>query len=345
MANPRLRDIEAENLVNCKIDDADLKLFQDCRKQIRITDEQDAVNRGRWYNLPKNIDSHLLERMLYYRGQVAIFYTEEDDKWRILPYVGCGGIDEWGRLKKLKPLPFTGSAKVDETKVFMPGLERKIIYDVKLDDLTAEDFLEGAVILHDYTPQLSQYCIPRKELNESLCELEARCLPMLRTALTNSTGISGMRVNSPDEAYAVEIASKNLDEASLAGRKWIGIVGHQDFQGFDGSTPAQAEVFMQAMQSIDNFRLGTYGLDNGGLFQKKAHMLQTEENMNGGGPGTGLILDDAIWNRQHFCDIANSIWGLSMFYEPAESATGQDMNADGVLGNDTMAEEGANDVQ
>jgi len=235
MANPRLRDIEAENLVNCKIDDADLKLFQDCRKQIRITDEQDAVNRGRWYNLPKNIDSHLLERMLYYRGQVAIFYTEEDDKWRILPYVGCGGIDEWGRLKKLKPLPFTGSAKVDETKVFMPGLERNIIYDVKLDDLTAEDFLEGAVILHDYTPQLSQYCIPRKELNESLCELEARCLPMLRTALTNSTGISGMRVNSPDEAYAVEIASKNLDEASLAGRKWIGIVGHQDFQGFDGS--------------------------------------------------------------------------------------------------------------
>ena len=33
---------------------------------IRILDEQDAVNRYRWYNLPDGITSQALERMLYY---------------------------------------------------------------------------------------------------------------------------------------------------------------------------------------------------------------------------------------------------------------------------------------
>ena len=37
------------------------------KAQLRIIDEQDAVNRYMWYNLPLDISSQELERLLYYR--------------------------------------------------------------------------------------------------------------------------------------------------------------------------------------------------------------------------------------------------------------------------------------
>ena len=38
---------------------------EDVKKFLRLIDEQDAVNRYVWYNLPANITSQELERMLY----------------------------------------------------------------------------------------------------------------------------------------------------------------------------------------------------------------------------------------------------------------------------------------
>ena len=52
-------------------------LKYDLRKFLRLVDEQDAVNRYVWTNLPCNITSQELERMLYYKGQLAFFYMPE----------------------------------------------------------------------------------------------------------------------------------------------------------------------------------------------------------------------------------------------------------------------------
>ena len=41
-------------------------LKENIKKFLRLVDEQDAVNRYVWYNLPANITSQELERMLYY---------------------------------------------------------------------------------------------------------------------------------------------------------------------------------------------------------------------------------------------------------------------------------------
>ena len=54
-------------------------LKEDVRKILRIIDEQDAINRFKWYNLPDGLDGQLLERILYYRGQGAFFYMEAED--------------------------------------------------------------------------------------------------------------------------------------------------------------------------------------------------------------------------------------------------------------------------
>lgn len=83
------------------------------------------------------------------------------------------------------------------------------------------------------------------------------------------------------------------------------------------------------MQSLDNLRLSGYGIDNGGLFEKKAHELQTEADLNGG--PVGLVLQDGLTIRQNFCTIANSIWGLGMWCEPAQNIMGADTDGDGVV--------------
>lgn len=44
---------------------------EDIKRLLRIKDEQDAVNRYTWYNLPEGLSSQELERMLYYKGQLC----------------------------------------------------------------------------------------------------------------------------------------------------------------------------------------------------------------------------------------------------------------------------------
>ena len=72
----------------------------------------------------------------------------------------------------------------------------------------------------------------------------------------------------------------------------------------DGQIGKLQDYFL-AMQSIDNLRLSGYGIDNGGLFEKKAHELQSEADINGG--PVGLVLQDGLSIRQNFCNIVNSI--------------------------------------
>ena len=74
---------------------------------LRIIDEQDAINRYKWYNLPDGLDSHLLERVLYYKGQGVFFYAETIGKFYFLPYALSGNIDIYGRFNKVTPLPLT----------------------------------------------------------------------------------------------------------------------------------------------------------------------------------------------------------------------------------------------
>ena len=83
-------------------------------------------------------------------------------------------------------------------------------------------------------------------------------------------------MNTQDESSNVVAANRSVDSAALNGQRYIPIVGNLEFQDLAGGDVAKAEEFLLALQSLDNFRLSLYGLDNGGLFQKKSHMLEAE---------------------------------------------------------------------
>ena len=284
-------------------------LKENVKKALRLIDEQDAVNRYTWYNLPCNITSQELERMLYYKGQLAFFYMEDLDEFYFMPYALDGTIDFYGRFNTIHPVPMTSGTDDKAGKAqaeLLSQIKLKCVYGIKLpEDLTDDDLTKSAVLLHDYSKQLSQTIIPRQIINDGIIDIEAECIPFMRTALIEETGVMGVRVQDADQAAAVQDGANSLVNAAMNGDMYVPIVGQMEFQELTNGGTGKAEDYMLAMQSLDNFRLSLYGIDNGGLFEKKAHELQSEADINGG--PVGLVLQDGLSIRQNFCNIIRSI--------------------------------------
>ena len=308
-------------------------LKEDLKKFLRLIDEQDAVNRYVWYNLPANLTSQELERMLYYKGQLCFFYDKDLEDFYFMPYALDGTIDFYGRYNIIHPVPMTSGTDDKGNKAqaeYLAGKKLKCVYGIKLpEELTKEDLMGSCVLLHDYTKQLSQTIMPRVTVNDPLLDVMAECIPFMRTSLLASTGVKGVRVNDADQQQNVVDGSRSLEQAALTGRPWVPIVGNVEFQELTDGNVAKAEEYMLAMQSLDNLRLSGYGIDNGGLFEKKAHELQSEADINGG--PVGLVMQDGLSIRQNFCNIANSIWGLGIWCEPAQNIIGADTDGDGLV--------------
>lgn len=323
---------------------APCNLKENIKRNLRVMDEQDAVNRFTWYNLPSGVSSQMLERMLYYRGQLAFFYNENLDEFYFMPFALDGGIDFYGRFLRIHPVPYSNgtSEATDEEKKqisaqrnYLSTLKLKPIYNVVLPEDILEQgkpiLTESCVILKDYTEQMSQTIVPRQILNEGIIDVESECIPFMRTALLRATGVKGMRVGNQDEQSNVQAANESMLHAALTGKVNIPIIGSVEFQELNDGTVGKADEFMMALQSLDNFRLSTYGLENGGLFQKKERKIVAEQEMNAGGGSIGLVMQDGLSIRQRFCDIVNSIWGLGIWCDISETVSGTDKNLDGEL--------------
>lgn len=317
-----------------RVTDNKSSLKNDIRKQLRIIDEQDAVNRYVWYNLPCDLTGQELERMLYYKGQLAFFYFKDLDQFYFMPYALDGTIDFYGRFNTIHPVPMAEGTD-DDTKAMvakqaslLSTIKLDVLYDVPLElDKSPENY---CVLLHDYTKQLSQNILPRQQLQDGLLNVMSDMIPFMRTSLLNATGVSGMRVASEDDESNVKAANLTVDSAALNGQKWIPIIGNLEFQDLTQGSTAKGEEFLLAMQSLDNFRLSTYGLENGGLFEKKQYQNTMQTSLNGNGQ-VGNPLQDGLSIRQHFCDVVNSVFGVGISCEISEVATGSDFNQDGAF--------------
>lgn len=301
----------------------------------RIKDEQMAVHRYKWYNLPFDLTSEEVERMLYYKGQLCMFWEETTKKFYLMPYALDGGIDFYGRYKSVHPIPFSNGSTDDEKKQidrirnYLSTLKLKVLYDVPeeiLDEEKAKDFdpTKCCVLFFDYTPQLSQTVQPRAFMQEALIDLKSDLLPYMKTALTNSTGIVGVRVQNQDEASNVEAANKSLKSAALNGEMFIPIVGQVEMQEMTGNGSQRSQEFLLALQGIENYQKEIYGIGSNGLMQKSSHMLASEQAMNEMS-GNSAFIDGLLW-RQSRCLIANLIWGTDMWCDVGDNVMAEANN-------------------
>lgn len=292
------------------------------RQILRVVDEQDAISRFEWGNIPQNLKviSDEIERLVYFKGSLCLFWF--NNKYYVLPFAGSD-IDVLGRFNTVTPVPIASdSDNYEEQKSIFGKLNLHVFYTVPTDEEIAEvgGKEKVAVIIRDYPNQINaQYITPRWIMNEPLLDIEAEIFPMARTARMLATGVKGMLVNNEDDAQNVEDANETLEEACLTGKPYIPVTAQPSTKDVQNGSAAKNEEFMQSLQTLENWRLGSYGIANGGLFQKKAHTLEGEQEMNGG-PINGR-LECGLNIRKNSCDIFNKVFGENLTVKIKENAS------------------------
>lgn len=301
------------------------ELMTNIKMALRIKDEQTAVNRYCWYNTGLDLTSNEIERFLYYNYALCFFFLE--GKFYLMPYALNGGIDFYGRENTINPVPFSGSDSeaTKKQKELLSTIKLNVKKGVVLEP-NLEDFEKSAVIIKDYTPQLNiQNALPRQKLQEGVIDFESRILPYMRTSMMNSTGVQGVKVSDEGEYEDVLEGANSIDKAALEGTPWIPLMSKLDKQQINPAGTSRAEDYLMAMQGVDNFRESLYGLNQGGLFTKKAHTNDSENALNN---QLDFPLVDGLKLRQDACNIINSIWGIGIWCEISETAEGVDKNGD-----------------
>lgn len=329
---------DPKNGLPFKHEEAKFDLKIKIRQALRILDEQNAINRYKWFNLPDGIDGQLLERILYFKGQLAMFYISSINKFLVLPFALNGGIDVYGRFKGITPLPFNGTDSED-AKGVLSGLLRFPIYEISDGTEEFDAFEDGCVLLSDYSKQISQTNIPRVDIQEPILDAMSEAFPFARTNLIARSGVKGVRVNDEDQQASVESVSRAVTKAALTGKPWVPIVAPTDFQDLAEGSPMKSQEYLEYMQSLDNFRLSLYGLKNGGIFEKDSTYVNTTTAGNIQN-NVGLVYQDGLTLRQKFCDIVNSIWGLGIWCESSETVLNSDKNSDGEISDTESGDNG-----
>ena len=318
-----------------KTSQKDPNLKFNARRLFRIIDEQRHCNKFQWFNLPAGISSQELERLLYFKYTVCFFYMEKLKQFFFMPYALDGTIDFYGRFNTIHPVPMTsGAEKEEQSKEYkqkaalLSTLKLDVVKDVVVysDEITEEKLTKSAVILRDYTNQLSQMGEPRFMLNDHLLEMEAECLPFLRTKLLLSSGIQALRVPDADSYSEANALANQIYNAAMVGNPYVAITSKADFQELQPGSTTKADDYFLAMQSIDNLLLTPHGIENTGLYEKKAHILESENQVNA--TNVSMVLADQLRQRQNFCNIVNSIWDLGIWCEISEELLGYDVNGD-----------------
>ena len=143
------------------------------------------------------------------------------------------------------------------------------------------------------------------------------------------SGVQGINVKDADSYADVYSAAQSMYKSAVEGNPYIALNGKVDMQELQPSSTMKASEFFLAMQSIDNMLLASHGIESTGIYEKQAHVNESEYKINA--TNVSLTLQDRLNQRQNFCNIVNSIWNLGIWCEISETVSGIDINGDGVV--------------
>lgn len=248
---------------------------------LQIIDREDFCSRYELENLPSNLNltSNEIFRMLYYK--YALAFAKLGDSFYILPYTQVGQIDVYARTDYINLIPYTENEKEEKRYKEKSPLSSYTFKIIHTEEDIKEDEELKAVIIKDYINGLNtNYDLPRYQVNSELLEIESFFIPYCRTALKLSTGVKMIAVNDADESEDVIQSLTKIDDCVLKGTPFIPVTRKSDFQDIGTTPTASVQDYFLAMQSVDNFRLATLGLSNGGLFQKQERETISEQATN-----------------------------------------------------------------
>lgn len=277
----------------------------------------ETIERFEWKNLPPEIPSDLIERVLYFRFKGALF-RGADGRYMFLPFTLRGKqsdtIDSYGRYLNITPVLFTGQwlaggdGKKGKDIAYMTDKAYSVIYDLPNEEGEEEfDSKDKAVILTDSSLQISQDYTPMSVLSEPINEQLSDILVLVNMDLINSAKVFTIVAKDEEQKAAIEQEFSNMDKRILNGRRVIVVTSAVQLQELTGSAVKDTARYFQSYQSIDNLRKDIIGVSNGGTFQKQEHMTDLESTTNGN-MGGSAVMNNALRQRKDFCELVNAVF-------------------------------------
>lgn len=290
-------------------------LFSIMREQNKI----ETIERYMWINVPFGLTADLIERLLFYRGRGIFYFNDKVDKFQFLPFALNGVIDEYGRYTKCNTLPFTG-VDTDEKKKKKPLSlvyeDLDIVYDLPYDENTfkaIQDKKVFGIILNDSTLGVSQQPIIRSNYVKPVLHMMATLMQIINTAMYGNADHNLLQVENESEFESINAQINSINQDILRGKRFTPIVGALPITPLKTTSSSDLEGLFGTFNSLTNFLKSITGVANAGVFDKKAHLLQEEQKLNGS--NSDDIYYNGLRQRQEFCLMVQAYYQYPIWCE------------------------------
>jgi len=298
-------------------------LFNIVRNQNMI----ETFERYMWTNVPFGLTADLIERLLYFRGKGMFYFNDKVDKFQFLPFALNGVIDEYGRFTECNTLPFTGvdTDNEDKKKKVVQNLvyeKLPIVYDLPyskelLDNIKKRKSV--GILLNDSSLNISQQPVIRSNYVRPVLHLLSTLMQIINTAIYGVADHNLLQVENESELSSVnqQISAINFD--ILSGKRFTPIVGKFPITPLKTTGSADLEGLWNTFNSLTNFLKSITGVANSGVFDKKAHLLQEEQKLNGS--NSDDIYYNGLRQRQEFCLLVQAYYNYPIWCQSKRGMT------------------------
>lgn len=290
-------------------------LFNIMREQNKI----ETIERYMWVNVPFGLTADIIERLLFYRGKGVFYFNDKVGKFQFLPFALNGVIDEYGRYTKCNTLPFTGVDTDEKKKKKSQSLvyeDLELVYDLPYDEETFKKINEQktfGIILNDSSLSISQQPVIRYNYVKPVLHMMATLMQIINTAMFGNADHNLLQIENEGELDSVKIQIEAINQDILRGNRFTPIVGKLPITPLKTTNSADLEGLFNTFNSLNNFLKSITGVANAGVFDKKAHLLQDEQKLNGSNA------DDIYYNglrlRQEFCLMVQAYYQYPIWCE------------------------------
>ena len=322
------------------------ELFAIMREQNYV----ETIERYMWTNVPFGLTPDLIERVLFFRGKGVLYFNDAVGKFQFLPFALNDTIDEYGRYTRCNTLPFIG---VDEVKKDPNSKKRmvsavmevlELVYDLPYNEEMLRMIREKkpvGIILNDNTLAISQQPIIRANYVKPVLHMMATLMNIINCAMFGAADHNVLAVENESELKSINQGIDAINKNILNGKRFTAITSPLKIEPLKTSNTADLEGLFNTFNSLSNFLKSITGVANPGVFDKKAHLLQEEQQLNGSNA------DDIYYNglrqRQEFCMLVQAYYGYPIWCESKRAmsevqaenmATGETSDPDNTQYND-----------
>ena len=175
------------------------------------------------------------------------------------------------------------------------------------------------IILNDNSLAVSQQPVIRSNYVKPVLHMLSTLMQIINTAMYGNADHNLIQIENEGELDSINEQIEAINFDILRGKRFTPIVGKLPINPIKTSNTANLEGLFETFNSLTNFLKSITGIANSGVFDKKAHLLQEEQKLNGSNS------DDIYYNglrlRQEFCLMIQAYYGYPIWCQSKRAMT------------------------